>query len=274
MLLVQAVAFLAALAGSEASLFNIFDIGSSLLPKFFKSPAQTDITCPRDLVSCTRVGVDSCCSPSYGVVVLALQWDLNMGPDQEFTIHGLWPNKCDGSFGPKNGCDPSRKLSDVSDVIYSSDRTIYDQAKKYWPSNRGDDNYFWTHEWNKHGTCVSTLNPKCYNQDSFKKGQDVVDYFSTTLKLAKRFNLYKALEAHGIVPTDPNSSKNLYTPQQFKSAIKAEFGVEANLRCVGNRLNEIFLYFNVRNKDDYFLVPPVGKDSCRKISYRKRTRRS
>lgn len=32
--------------------------------------------------------VDSCCSPKYGLVVLALQWMPGFGPNDEFTVHG------------------------------------------------------------------------------------------------------------------------------------------------------------------------------------------
>jgi hypothetical protein len=42
-------------------------------------------------------------------------------------------------------------------------------------------NRFWSHEWTKHGTCVSTLRPTCYGT-SYKKYQDVVEYFEVKLR--------------------------------------------------------------------------------------------
>lgn len=43
-----------------------------------------------DVLSCHWQGsVDSCCSPKYGLVVLALQWVPGYGPADEFTIHGV-----------------------------------------------------------------------------------------------------------------------------------------------------------------------------------------
>lgn len=43
-----------------------------------------------DVLSCHWQGnVDSCCSPKYGLVVLALQWVPGYGPADEFTIHGM-----------------------------------------------------------------------------------------------------------------------------------------------------------------------------------------
>lgn len=45
--------------------------------------------CNASTVSCHWSGsVDACCSPKYGLVVLALQWSPGWGPSDEFTIHG------------------------------------------------------------------------------------------------------------------------------------------------------------------------------------------
>ncbi|KXN71528.1 hypothetical protein CONCODRAFT_5784, partial [Conidiobolus coronatus NRRL 28638] len=75
------------------------------------------IGCP-NVLSCSSQlqSVDSCCSPSMGVVVLAVQWIQNSGPSDEWTLHGLWPNNCDGSYGPSSGCDKSRKYSNMREI--------------------------------------------------------------------------------------------------------------------------------------------------------------
>ena len=45
--------------------------------------------CNASTISCHWSGpVDECCSPKYGLVVLALQWFPGWGPSDEFTIHG------------------------------------------------------------------------------------------------------------------------------------------------------------------------------------------
>jgi ribonuclease T2 len=36
-------------------------------------------------------------------------------------------------------------------------------------------------QWSKHGTCISTLDPKCY--DNYVVAQEVVDYFQAAVAL-------------------------------------------------------------------------------------------
>jgi hypothetical protein len=30
---------------------------------------------------------------------------------------------------------------------------------EYWVDMNGDNEDFWSHEWNKHGTCINTIEP-------------------------------------------------------------------------------------------------------------------
>ena len=55
--------------------------------------------------------------------------------------------------------------------------------KKYWKDDAGNDESFWEHEWNKHGTCISTLEPSYYN--GYKAQEEVVDSFQQLLTCTK-----------------------------------------------------------------------------------------
>ncbi|KAJ2389484.1 hypothetical protein GGI05_003487, partial [Coemansia sp. RSA 2603] len=103
---------------------------------------------------------------------------------------------------------------------------------------------------------------------------EVADYFRTILDLRNKYDLYKVLAKHGVVPTEPETGrrpKNTYSLKQFKQAILSEWGVEPNVRCIGRRLQEVFLWFKVRGRDSYYLVEPHGRDSCGAISYQRKT---
>lgn len=66
--------------------------------------------------------------------------------------------------------------------------------KTYWSSDEGSAESFWEHEWNKHGTCVSTLEPKCFTD--YKPQEDVVAYFEATINLFQNLNTYQVHTTH------------------------------------------------------------------------------
>ncbi|KAJ1932915.1 hypothetical protein GGF37_006900, partial [Kickxella alabastrina] len=218
--------------------------------------------CPIDTISCKGTDVNPCCSPHNGLLVLSMQWDTRWGPSNAFTVHGLWPDTCTGKQLPANGCDPSRSYSNISGIIQDADPSLFADMTTYWPSNKGNNDWFWTHEWVKHGTCVSTLDPSCYGSggiDEYTPKRDVLDYFRKILELRETYDLFKALAAAGIVPTEPEAGrlpKNTYTLKEFKKAIFDAWGVEPNVRCIGRRLQEVFLWFKVRGRDNYYPVDP------------------
>ncbi|KAJ2004676.1 hypothetical protein H4R26_002370 [Coemansia thaxteri] len=233
-------------------------------------------TCPIDTVSCQRSDVDPCCSPTNGLLVLALQWDTRWGPSDAFTVHGLWPDTCTGKQLPGNGCDASRAYTNISGIIAASTDgdQLLQSMNTFWPSNKGDNNWFWTHEWVKHGTCVTTLHPRCYGPPGYRPQQEVADYFRSILQLREKYDLFRALNASGIVPTEPETGrrpKNTYSLAQFKAAVRDAWGVEPNVRCAGSRLQEVHLWFKVRGRDTYYPVDPWGQDTCRQISYQQKS---
>ncbi|KAJ9554304.1 hypothetical protein OSB04_018349 [Centaurea solstitialis] len=137
-----------------------------------------------------------CCYPSTGK------------PVADFGIHGLWPNRNDGSY-PSN-CDSNNpfdasKISDLTSKMQSDWPTLS------CPSSSGLT--FWGHEWDKHGTCSESV----LNQH---------DYFATSLSLKNEIDLLQALEGAGIQPNGQT-----YSLSSIKSAIKGTTGYTPYIEC-------------------------------------------
>ncbi|KAL3501421.1 hypothetical protein ACH5RR_035870 [Cinchona calisaya] len=135
----------------------------------------------------------SCCYPTTGK------------PAEDFSIHGLWPNRNDGSWPSNCKKDSSFDESEVSDLIR--------RMEKDWPSlscPSSDGVRFWTHEWEKHGTC-SLLNQR--------------QYFQTALDLKQKSNLLQVLNDAGISPGD------FYSLKSIKDAIEKGVGYTPFVDC-------------------------------------------
>ena len=58
----------------------------------------------------------------------------------------------------------------------------------FWKDYQGNDESFWEHEWDKHGTCISTLEPSCYN--GYTGQAEVVDYFDIAVEMFRRLDSF------------------------------------------------------------------------------------
>ncbi|KAJ8084526.1 hypothetical protein PM082_003298 [Marasmius tenuissimus] len=180
---------------------------------------------------------------SKGLLLQTQFWDTNppTGPSDSWTIHGLWPDNCDGSF--EESCDPSRAYTDIPSLLTSqgaSDTLSFIQ--EFWKNNNGDDEGLWEHEWAKHGTCMSTLRTSCLPSGS-PRGAEAVAYFQTVVKLFKSLPTYTWLASQGITP----SSTATYTLSQLTSALTAASGgFKPALQCSGSNLNSISWYYNLK----------------------------
>ncbi|CAO3588331.1 unnamed protein product [Absidia cylindrospora] len=144
------------------------------------------------------------------------------------------------------------------DAILQKNQTLYNDMKTYWPSIRGplEGIKFWTHVWNKQGTCVSTLDPKCFS--NFKDYQDVYGYFGTALQLFHEYDLYAMLNTSSITPGAT------YRVDQLESAIASVVGVKPKISCSGsNTLTEISLAFHVVNGTQYVPTNHTQRSICR-----------
>eukprot|EP00879_Flechtneria_rotunda_P012346 GHRR01012893.1.p1 GENE.GHRR01012893.1~~GHRR01012893.1.p1 ORF type:complete len:321 (+),score=91.96 GHRR01012893.1:250-1212(+) len=142
-----------------------------------------------------------------------------------FTVHGLWPQRRDGTW--PEFCDPDSQLS-VDDIW-----DLLPDLEKAWPSWSSDDEAFWNHEWTRHGTCAKKL---VGGQHSF---------FKAVLDLHEKLNVQAALESAGIMP----SNKELYPVQDIKNAIEAEYEVMPHITCDGEGdLAEVWMCLNKKLK--------------------------
>jgi ribonuclease T2 len=115
--------------------------------------------------------------------------------------------------------------------------------QKDWPSlacPSSDGVRFWSHEWEKHGTC-SLLNEH--------------KYFKTALDLKEKANLLQVLKDAGI---EPNGE--LYSLESIKDAIKEGVGYTPFIECnvdqsSNHQIYQVYLCVDSSAKD--FIECPV-----------------
>lgn len=131
---------------------------------------------------------------------------------------------------------------------------------KYWKDYKGDDESFWEHEWSKHGTCVSTLEPSCY--ENYDPTEEAADYFDTTVELFKALPTYEWLADADILPSESKT----YRLDAVQAALQEQHGAEVTLGCKGQRLNEVWYHYNVKGslqEGEFVAAEPDGtKGSC------------
>ncbi|KAL0699973.1 hypothetical protein Bca4012_056095 [Brassica carinata] len=104
------------------------------------------------------------------------------------------------------------------------------------PSNDGV--HFWTHEWEKHGTCAESE-------------LDQHDYFEAGLKLKQKANLLHVLTNAGIKPDD-----KFYEIKEIERAIKEAIGFAPGIECNKDSSHNSQLYQLV--SVDNSLIPPYS----------------
>jgi ribonuclease T2 len=154
--------------------------------------AGSPLTCTNPQISCqnTTAVANTCCFNAPGGQLLQTQfWDTSpsTGPSNSWTIHGLWPDHCDGTYD--SSCDASRAYTNITAILQSYGKTdLLAYMNTYWVDINGNDESFWEHEWSKHGTCISTLKTSCYT--GYTAQEEVVDFFQKTVDLFKSLDSY------------------------------------------------------------------------------------
>ncbi|KAI2626409.1 ribonuclease-like protein T2 [Xylaria nigripes] len=219
-------------------------------------------TCSSSVQSCSSGSgsANSCCVNTPGGQFLQPQfWDTDpvTGPDNSWTVHGLWPDNCDGTYS--QSCDSSRAYSDITSILNDNGKSsLVDFMQQYWQSNDESPEKFWEHEWATHGTCVSTLEPDCYSQ--YQTGQEVADYFQVAVDLFKTLDTYGALSDAGITP----SSSKTYSSSEILNALEKVTGEAAVISCSGDEIYQIYYGFFVNGplqNGDFVPSKIVGQSS-------------
>ncbi|KAJ6526243.1 ribonuclease, partial [Mycena vulgaris] len=184
-----------------------------------------------------------CCFESPGGLLLQTQfWDTSpsTGPSNSWTIHGLWPDKCDLTFS--ENCDPSRAYTGIASLLTAQGASsTLSTMQTFWKDINGNDETFWEHEWSTHGTCMSTLKPTCLPSGS-AKGAEAVAFFQTVVKLFQALPTFTWLSNQGITP----SASTTHTLASLTAAIRAESGFTPSFDCSGSNLNAVAYYFHLR----------------------------
>lgn len=220
-------------------------------------PLGTLRDCPNPSMSCPRdfAVSDTCCINAPGGQFAATQfWNSDaysgppgyLGPNNSWTIHGLWPDHCNGRYDSVCDCARSgdcssrnRKCSsDTCNRDYSSITNILQEfgqdellsyMGEYWKGIAGNE-HLWQHEWSKHGTCVSTLEPKCY--DDYESTQEVIHYFQRTVDVFKTlpsFEVYILKYSNNILTLTGNTvaSSSRYRPNKGEDIQPSRYRVRA-----------------------------------------------
>ncbi|KAH6652354.1 ribonuclease T2 family protein [Truncatella angustata] len=203
-------------------------------------------TCPIDgPTSCqnTTAG-DSCCFVHPGGRLLLTQfWDQEVhvgGSEEDWTLHGLWPDLCDGTYDQFCGMAP--RFENITDILkhYAQD-DLLEYMNRYWVAKYGGNAHLWAHEYNKHGTCINTLSPKCY--DGYTPGLEVVDYFTRAFGLFKMLDTYLALSQAGIEP----DYRKTFSLKKIQKTLEEFSGGKVVLKCTGRHHNVLheawYVYF-------------------------------
>ncbi|KAF8608200.1 ribonuclease Le37 [Ceratobasidium sp. AG-I] len=216
---------------------SLVDLDAQSIFTYTSCPLSGSTSCQN-----TTAQANLCCFEAPGGQLLQTQfWDFDpsIGPSDSWTIHGLWPDHCDGNFD--SSCDAARAYTDIESILTNGGAgDLLNYMRTYWKALNGDDEHLWEHEWSKHGTCLSTLEPACIS--SSIKGQDAIYYFTRVVNLFQNLTTYEFLGAAGIHP----SSTATYTLSQITAAVKAKWGFIPAFDCKGKSLNAVSYYYNLK----------------------------
>lgn len=227
----------------------------------------TPSNCPanKEVLSCSSNGnsTDSCCVENPGGIVLFTQlWnsDVTNSPTHSWTVHGSWPDNCDGTYG--SFCNyENTSVDSVYDVLKAhGEIELVAYMNNFWLNDNGTNDAFWTHEFNKHGTCMSTLRPSCYA--NYTEGQNVVDFVKMTLRQYHELPTFTWLADAGIVP----SYSTTYKAEDIQAALNKAYGYEVFVGCTGDVFDEVWYYHHAQGsllRQNFVKMDTTYKSTCK-----------
>lgn len=107
--------------------------------------AGTGASCKAPLqLSCsnTTAVANTCCFNAPGGQLVQTQfWDAgssSTGPTNSWTLHGLWPDHCDGTYS--ESCDPARAYTNITAILTAAGKTaLLSDMNTYWKNLGGSD---------------------------------------------------------------------------------------------------------------------------------------
>jgi ribonuclease T2 len=225
----------------------------------------------KPVLSCSKEAqsglVNSCEVETFGGLVLSTQfWDTYTGlesegqllPQKSWTLHGLWPDFCNGSW--TQYCDLNRQYDPhpspntttgtpagtpvppytgptVDTFLTALGRpglTLLDWMNKFWIAQNQPNTELWAHEFSKHATCFSTFAPSCFSAEALANHTDFLTYSSVAADYFTKLPTYDWLAAKGIKPS--NSTR--YNLSDIQSVLAAKHGAKVYIGCSGPRFNE------------------------------------
>ncbi|GAA6033742.1 hypothetical protein JCM8097_004408 [Rhodosporidiobolus ruineniae] len=165
-LLALGVASLAVASPSPAPEPNLLDLFNTVKDKVTTSVHKTlglkscasPLFLPQSCVNgksvaeVSKIEIDGCCTNVPGGLLLQTQfWDTApaTGPNNSWTIHGLWPDNCDGTY--EQFCDPDREYENIHEILGNHGRAdLLSYMSEFWLDYQGNDESFQSHEWSKH----------------------------------------------------------------------------------------------------------------------------
>lgn len=161
--------------------------------------------------------------------------------ESKFSIHGLWPGQNHNSYSPSLCCTndnfEAEKLMDLNSRL-----------KVHWPSLKGDDSWFWRHEYDKHGSCTRNL----------QGFGSVYNYFKRTLDL---FEGLKLNYIEGIYP-DTSIDKSDFIEKLTVNHGKRRIEMD----CDGGFVNEIRFCFSHEDSNPPVDCPNANDDCSSRIN--------